>query len=132
VATAIATHQARTARRMYSMPPDHGAAVVARLLADERLRALWESELRDMVARMKSLRALLAERLQARRPDHDFSWLTRQRGMFSLLGIAPAAIAELRDRHHVYVPPDGRINIAGVSEVNVDRVADSIVGVMGS
>jgi aspartate aminotransferase len=132
VATAIATHQARTARRMYSMPPDHGAAVVARLLADERLRALWESELRDMVARMKSLRALLAERLQARRPDRDFSWLTRQRGMFSLLGIDPAAIAELRDEHHVYVPPDGRINIAGVSEVNVDRVADSIVGVMGS
>ena len=117
---------------MYSMPPDHGAAVVARLLADDRLRALWESELRDMVARMKSLRALLAERLQARRPGRDFSWLTRQRGMFSLLGIDAAAIAELRDRHHVYVPPDGRINIAGVSEANVDRVADCIVSVLGS
>jgi aspartate/tyrosine/aromatic aminotransferase len=92
----------------------------------------WESELRDMVSRMKALRALLASRLQARRPDNDFSWLTRQRGMFSLLGIDAAAIVALRDRHHVYVPPDGRINIAGVSEANVDRVADSIVSVLGS
>ena len=130
-ATAIATHQARTARRMYSMPPDHGAAVVARLLADARLRTLWETELGEMVGRMKSLRALLAGRLQERRPGHDFSWLTRQRGMFSLLGIDAAAIVALRDRHHVYLPPDGRINIAGVSEANVDRVADSIVSVMG-
>jgi len=84
-----------------------------------------------MVGRMKSLRALLAGRLQERRPGHDFSWLTRQRGMFSLLGIDAAAIVALRDRHHVYLPPDGRINIAGVSEANVDRVADSIVSVMG-
>jgi aspartate/tyrosine/aromatic aminotransferase len=52
--------------------------------------------------------------------------------MFSLLGIDAAAIARLRDHHHVYVPPDGRINVAGVSELNVDRVADSIVGVLGS
>jgi aspartate aminotransferase len=131
-AAAIATHQARTARRMYSMPPDHGAAVVARLLADARLRSEWQRELRDMVARMKALRALLAGRLQARRPDQDFSWLVRQRGMFSLLGIDAAAIAALREQHHVYTPPDGRINIAGVSEANVDRVADSIVSVLGS
>jgi len=84
-----------------------------------------------MVARMKALRALLAGRLASRRPDADYTWVTRHRGMFSLTGLAPAAIAELRDRHHVYLPPDGRINIAGVSEANVDRVADSLVAVMG-
>jgi aspartate aminotransferase len=130
-ATAIATHQARTARRMYSMPPDHGAAVAARLLGDPALRAGWLDELGIMVARMKALRALLAGRLASRRPDADYTWVTRHRGMFSLTGLAPAAIAELRDRHHVYLPPDGRINIAGVSEANVDRVADSLVAVMG-
>jgi aspartate/tyrosine/aromatic aminotransferase len=51
--------------------------------------------------------------------------------MFSLLGIDAARIAELRGRHHVYVPPDGRMNVAGVSEANVERVADSIVAVLG-
>jgi len=129
-AAAVATHQARTARRMYSMPPDHGAATAARVLADPRLRLLWERELAGMVARMKSLRSLLAERLSARRPERDFTWITRHRGMFSQLGLAAAAIAELRNRHHVYVPPDGRMNVAGVSEANVDRIADSIVAVL--
>jgi aspartate aminotransferase len=131
VASAIATHQARTARRLYSMPPDHGAAIVARLLGDEKLRADWESELRGMVVRMKSLRALLAGRLAARRPEVDFSWVTRHRGMFSLAGLDGAAIGRLRSGHHLYVPPDGRINIAGVNEANVDRVADAIVDVLG-
>ena len=126
-ARAIATHQARTGRRMYSMPPDHGAAIAARVLRDERLRKAWRDELAAMVARMKVLRALLADRLAARRPDLDFSWLPRQRGMFSLLGLEPAAITQLRDEQHVYMPPDGRINLAGVSDANVDRVADSIV-----
>ncbi len=127
IARAIATHEARTARRMYSMPPDHGAAVAARVLADASLRAAWLAELAAMVARMKALRVLLAERLQSRRPDRDFSWLVRHRGMFSLLGIDGEQVARLRELGHVYVPPDGRINVAGVSEANVDRVADAVL-----
>jgi aspartate aminotransferase len=123
---ATATHQARLARRMYSMPPDHGAAIVARLLADADLRDQWQVEVGSMVARMKSLRALLASRLAARRPELDFGWLNRQRGMFSLLGLTEAAIARLRDEDHVYVPPDGRMNVAGISDANVDYVADAV------
>jgi len=130
-ARATATHQARTGRRMYSMPPDHGAAIAARVLGDARLRQLWQHELAGMVARMKGLRALLAGRLAARRPDLDFSWLSRQRGMFSLLGLERSAVEALAGEEHVYMPPDGRINLAGVSDANVDRVADSIVRVLG-
>ncbi len=125
-AAAVATHQARTARRMYSMPPDHGAAVAARVLADAGLRGQWQQEVAAMVARMKSLRALLQSRLEARRPGHDFSWLTRQRGMFSLLGLGEPGLVRLRSEFHVYVPPDGRINVAGISAGNVDRVADAV------
>jgi aspartate/tyrosine/aromatic aminotransferase len=112
------------------MPPDHGAAVAARVLGDAALRASWQRDLQEMVARMKFLRTLLAGRLASRRPDLDFSWFTRHRGMFSLLGLDGAAIGRLRDLHHVHVPLDGRINVAGVSELNVDRVADSIVSAM--
>ncbi|MDH5176009.1 MAG: aminotransferase class I/II-fold pyridoxal phosphate-dependent enzyme, partial [Gammaproteobacteria bacterium] len=123
---ATATHQARLARRMYSMPPDHGAAIVARLLADAGLRSQWQSEVGAMVARMKALRALLASRLAVRRPDLDFGWLLRQRGMFSLLGLTETGIALLRDEDHVYVPPDGRMNVAGISDANVDYVAEAV------
>ncbi len=129
-ARATATHLARTARCMYSMPPDHGAAVAAYVLGDEALRAAWTAELTGMVARMQALRALLAGRLAARRPDRDFSWLARHRGMFSLLGLDTEGIARLRSQEHVYVPPDGRINVAGVSEENVDRVADAVLAVV--
>jgi aspartate aminotransferase len=129
-ATAVASHQARTARRMYSMPPDHGAAIAARVLSDARLRAGWAAELGGMVARMKRLRSLLAEALAARRPGTDFSWLTRQRGMFSLLGLDARGVTALRDEQHVYVPPDGRMNVAGVSEADLGRVADAIVAVL--
>jgi aspartate/tyrosine/aromatic aminotransferase len=125
-AAAVATHQARLARRMYSMPPDHGAHVAARVLANPALRARWQAELAGMVARMKSMRALLAERLAARRPDLDFRWLEAHRGMFSLLGLAPAQVDELRESHRVYLTPDSRVNIAGIGEDIVERVADAI------
>ena len=130
-ARAVATHQARLARRMYSMPPDHGAAIAARVLGDPALRRQWAEEVAAMVARMKALRALLADRLALRRPHDDFGWLTRQRGMFSLLGLEPAALQALRERHHVYVPPDGRINVAGISDLNVDYVADAWASLAG-
>lgn len=128
-AAAVTTHQARIARRLYSMPPDHGAAVTAWLLADAALRRSWQEELAAMVSRMKALRALLEGRLAELRPDVDFGWLTRQRGMFSLLGLDDAAITTLRERHHVYMPQDGRINVAGISDANVDYVARAIASV---
>lgn len=129
-AAAIASQQQRVARRMYSMPPDHGAAVAARVLGDPGLRTLWEQELAAMTARMKSLRALLAGRLAALRPDRDFSWLERHRGMFSLLGLDAAATVRLRETRHVHTPPDGRMNVAGISDSNVDYVAESIAGLL--
>ncbi len=129
-AAAIGSQLQRVARRMYSMPPDHGAAVAARVLCDPGLRTLWEQEVAAMTTRMKSLRTLLAGRLAARRPDLDFSWLERHRGMFSLIGLDAAATAALSARRHVYTPPDGRVNVAGVSPSNVDYVAESIVSLL--
>jgi aspartate/tyrosine/aromatic aminotransferase len=131
-ASVLATHQARTGRRMYSMPPDHGAAIVARVLEDAALRADWEAELAGMTRHLAAMRALLAERLAAHLPDRDLGWLTRQRGMFSLLGLPPAAIAALRSDWHVYTPPDGRINVAGLSRSNVDYVAEALASVARS
>jgi aspartate aminotransferase len=125
-ATAVSSHQARIARRMYSMPPDHGAAIAAHVLGDPGLRQTWELELAGMSARIAALRNLLADGLTRRRPELDVGWLREQKGMFSLLGIDAARLETLRERHHVYTPPDSRINVAGVSQANVDYVADSI------
>jgi aspartate/tyrosine/aromatic aminotransferase len=111
---------------MYSMPPDHGAAIVARVLSDPALRASWEAELAGMTRHLAGLRGMLAGRLAARLPDRDFGWITRQRGMFSLLGLSAPAIAALQSEWHIYTPPDGRINFAGLSVANVDYVAEAL------
>jgi aspartate aminotransferase len=120
----------RLARTIYSMPPDHGAAIVDRVLSQPQLRRSWEAELAAMAARINGLRKLLADELAARMSGADFSWITRQRGMFSRLDLTPGMVGTLRDEHHVYVAPDGRINIAGVSAGNVDHVAAAIAAVM--
>jgi len=128
---AIATGQlGRLARTIYSMPPDHGAAIVDRVLSQPDLRRSWAEELAAMAARINGLRGLLADGLNARVPGGNFGWITHQRGMFSRLDLTPAMVETLRDQHHVYVAPDGRINIAGVSATNVDHVATAIAAVM--
>jgi aspartate/tyrosine/aromatic aminotransferase len=79
---------------------------------------------------MKSLRALLASKLAERMPERNWDWLNQQRGMFSLLGLTTVSIQRLRDEHHVYVPPDGRMNVAGISDQNVDYVADAVTALL--
>ena len=130
---AVATGQlGRLARTIYSMPPDHGAAIVDRVLSQAELRRSWAAELAAMAARINGLRGLLAAGLNSRIAGSDFSWITQQRGMFSRLALTPAMVETLRDQHHVYVAPDGRINIAGVSAANVDHVASALAAVMAT
>jgi aspartate/tyrosine/aromatic aminotransferase len=127
---AVNTSQlARVARTIWSMPPDHGAAIVDRVLSTPALRADWSAELAAMASRINQLRAQLAERLAVATGGADFSWITRQRGMFSRLDLTAAQVVRAREEHHVYMAPDGRINIAGISDANVAHVAAAIAAV---
>lgn len=125
-AAIVSSQLARIARTLYSMPPDHGAAIVERVLASPVLRAQWVTELAAITARITSLRRLLATTLGAQTPRRDYAWIARQRGMFSLLDLTPDKVTLLREQHHVYLTPDGRINVAGISPDNVGHVAAAI------
>lgn len=131
VAEATLTHLARIARSIYSMPPDHGAAIVAELLAEPVLHASWLEEVASMRARMTRLRADFVAELHAACPRRDFSFITRQRGMFSLLGITAAQVQAMRAEHHVYMTDDSRINIAGLRAGNIAYVARALSQVLG-
>lgn len=131
-ADAAASHLERIARRLYSMPPDHGAAVVARILGDPRLAALWHEDLALMRERIEDLRGALAAALARRCPERDFSALTRQRGMFSLLDLSRGAIERLRAEQHIYMGGDGRINLAGLREADIDFVARALASALRS
>jgi aspartate aminotransferase len=126
-AEAAQSHVVQIARGIYSMPPDHGAAIAAHIFADSRLTEAWLAELARMRARIRDMRALLAAQLREATRDDSFDYLRRQRGMFSLLGIPGDAVLRLSSRHHVYMTADSRINLAGIMPDNVAYLAESIL-----
>ncbi|HXQ64668.1 MAG TPA: aminotransferase class I/II-fold pyridoxal phosphate-dependent enzyme, partial [Steroidobacteraceae bacterium] len=130
-AAIVMSHLQALARRMYSMPPDHGAAIVAAIGASATLRAQWLAELEAMRRRIATNRTLLATALRAAIGGTRFDFIGGQRGMFSLLGLDPAAVKTLKERHHVYVAPDSRVNIAGLPENQIDRLVTAIRAVAG-
>jgi len=129
-ADAIRTHVLQIARGIYSMPPDHPAAVAAQIFADADLRTHWMRELEAMRCRIAEMRSLLATALNERTNSSSFEFLRAQHGMFSQLGCSEAAVARLRERHHIYMLGDSRMNLAGLMPGNVAYVADSIATVM--
>ncbi|WP_224816105.1 amino acid aminotransferase [Hasllibacter sp. MH4015] len=117
-------------RSNYSMPPSHGARIVAAVLDDPALTADWSEELDEMRKRIASVRQTLRTMLEERQVTKDLSFVTDQTGMFSYTGFGPEAVATLRDDHGIYIAGDGRINVAGLSEDNLDAVADGFAAVM--
>ena len=118
-------HVLQIAREMWSMPPDHGAAVVRTVLEDDALRADWLVELDDMRGRILSLRARLAE------AHPDLAFIATQNGMFSMLPLSPAQVLSLREEHAIYMADSGRFNILGLADDAVDRFVAAVVGVIG-
>jgi len=119
-------------RTIYSVPPDHGAAVVNLILSDGELRKAWESELAEMRERIRSMRVLLHDALVEKTPDHDFSHLVRATGMFCFLGITVEQVARLKADFGVYMADSSRINVAGITPENVSYLADSIAATLQS
>lgn len=128
---AIVDSQANSfVRTMYSVPPDHGAAVVSIILNDAQLRAQWVAELEGMRERLHSMGALLHDALKSKAPDHDFSHLLHSKGMFCFLGVTPEQVNRLKKDFGVYMVGSSRINIAGITPSNVDYLATSIAAVL--
>ena len=117
-------------RTIYSVPPDHGAVVVATILNDAELKAAWRVELATMRARLREMRVLRNDALQARAPQHDFSHLVRAVGMFCFLGVTAEQVARLKKDYGVYMVDSSRINTAGITAHNVNYLADAIAAVL--
>jgi aspartate aminotransferase len=129
---AVSSHVLQIARSIYSMPPDHGAAIAARILANPSHKNDWISELNAMRKRIADMRALLARELRRSTGDATFDFIRNQRGMFSLLGVSPQTVERLRNKHHIYMLEDSRINLAGLGPQNAGYVADAIAAELKS
>ena len=123
---AVAAALASLNRKNYAFPPDHGARVVTTILTDPVLRADWQTELDAMRHRIAANRTALADALAEATGTERFAFLTRQRGMFSVLGLARDQIARLRTEHGVYLVEDGRANLAGLTPATIPATARAI------
>ncbi|SUI55457.1 Aspartate aminotransferase [Shewanella putrefaciens] len=117
-------------RCLYSMPPAHGAAIVETILGSKELTQEWLDELKVMRDRINGNRAILVDKLKANGVNRDFSFIARQKGMFSFLGVNPEQVARLQKEFSIYMVGSSRISIAGISEDNVDYLAQSIAKVI--
>ena len=120
----------RVIRTNYSNPPTHGAAVVAAVLNSPELRAQWEQELAEMRLRIRGMRTQMVDLLAQHAPDHDFSFVGRQCGMFSYSGLTVEQVTRLRNEFGIYALDTGRICVAALNQNNIAAVTQAIVQVI--
>jgi aspartate/tyrosine/aromatic aminotransferase len=117
-------------RANYSNPPAHGAAIVTTILSDPQLRATWEGEVRNIRERINGMRNLFVHSLAERGVARNFSFIARQRGMFSFSGLSPDQVRRLREEYSIYVVGSGRINVAGMTEENMVPLCSAIADIL--
>ncbi len=120
----------RVIRTNYSNPPTHGGAIVAAVLSSPELRKQWEDELAGMRERIRAMRVSLVEKLKAKGVAQDFSFIVKQRGMFSYTGLTVEQVERLKADFGVYAVGTGRICVAALNTRNIDYVADAIASVL--
>jgi aromatic-amino-acid transaminase len=118
-------HTLQIAREMWSMPPDHGGAVVRTILQDPALTADWRAELDEMRGRILRIRERLAS------ADPRLAYIRDQMGMFSMLPLTPEQVLDLRERHAIYMADSGRFNVLGMADDAVDRFVAAIAEAIG-
>lgn len=119
----------RLIRSNYSNPPIHPAQIVVEILKDPALKSAWERELTTMRDRINCMREALAFGLAAKGAKRDFSFLNKQRGVFSFSGLTSSEVEALRKNYGIYLLDNGRMNVAGLNPGNLDIVLNAIVRV---
>ena len=125
-AARVLSNLKRVVRANYSNPPTTGADIVSRILASPELRRQWDDEVAGMRDRIKAMRQAFAERLRKLVPGRDFSFVLKQKGLFSYSGLSAAQVRRLRDEFSIYAVESGRICVAALTTKNIDYVTDAV------
>lgn len=118
-------------RKNYSMPPTHGTAIIDIILHSDELTGMWVSEVAAMRDRINGLRRILSEKINARGIRKDFSFLEKQSGMFSFLGLSVEQVRRLKTEFAIYTVNSARINVASFNDNNIDYFIDALATVLG-
>lgn len=118
------------ARSSYTMPPDHGAAIVRIILQDPALKEHWLSEVTHMRQRIQGIRSSLVEAMQTQTGTQQFDFIGQHKGMFSVIDANAEQVQRLKEEFGVYLVDGGRINLAGLKESEIPFLAESLSAVM--
>ena len=111
------------------MPPDHGASIVQKIMDNQELRSEWKHELTEMRDRINRLRSLLVMCIKEADINEDFSFIEREKGMFSFLGITVDQVQSLIDDYSIYLVNSSRINVASINDKNIDYLVSSLAAI---
>ena len=128
--TRLVSQLKRVIRTNYSSPPTHGSAIVAAILTTPALRQQWEEELGHMRDRIRTMRQHFVAKLAEHAPEHDFSFIAAQRGMFSYSGLSSTQVDRLREEFGIYALSTGRICVAALNDRNIDYVVEAVAKVV--
>ena len=117
-------------RKNYSMPPTHGTGVIDIVLHSDELTTLWHSEVAGMRTRINGLRRTLSEKITARGVNKDFSFLQKQSGMFSFMGLSVEQVQRLKTEFAIYTVNSARVNIASFNNGNIDYFIEALATVL--
>lgn len=121
----VQSRMSETCLPEYSNPPIHGARIVDTILGDEELTKEWKSEVAKMANRLRDLRVDMVDKMAKLGSTHDWSHISKQRGMFAYTGLTPEMVIEVFEKYHIYMAPDGRISVAGVNSHNIEHVTNA-------
>lgn len=128
----VASQLKQIIRSNYSTPPRHGAEIISSILSNEKLKKIWMIELGNMRDRLKEMRHTLIKGLQAKGSRHDWNFLNKQNGFFSFCGLNESQVHRLLKDYAIYMPTNGRINIGGLNNHNMNHVIDALLDVTDS
>ena len=129
-AQAVESQMKLIARPSYSNPPSHGARIVTRILGTPELYSRWTAELKQMSQRIMDMRAAVRSGLEKLGTPGTWNHVTDQIGMFSFTGLTADQVAVLQSEHSIYMLPNGRISLAGLTPTNVDRFVKAVDAVV--
>jgi len=128
-AETVGSHLKNLLRTLHSSSPMHGAKIVAAILRSPELKRSWQEELQTMRSRLKEMRKKFTAAMEKEDPEGSWGHIPGQAGLFSILGLSRQQVLQLREQKGVYMPPDSRMNFAGLNSTNIEKAAKAILSI---
>ncbi|NGX38086.1 MAG: Aspartate aminotransferase [Chlamydiae bacterium] len=114
-------------RGCYSNPPIHAAAIVKTILKSSDLKAKWLKELEGMRKRMHAVRNAFVDLLVQKDPEGNWEPIRQGKGLFCCSDLSSKAVTRLCEEKALYVAVDGRINLTGLNDQNLEQFVDALL-----